>query len=149
METKECICCNKERDIDRFTPLSWSKDSTLNRDNTCDICKSKNNIPNNIGNLNPNDWKLTTYRMNEHEYNVLFEAQEGKCKICGKHQSVLERRLAVDHNHVTDEVRGLLCNTCNTGIGLLKENIENFKNAIKYLETTKNGIARSNKPLYI
>lgn len=40
---------------------------------------------------------------------------------------------AVDHNHETGQIRGLLCNPCNRALGLLKENVQTFKNGIDYL----------------
>ena len=42
--------------------------------------------------------------------------------------------LTVDHNHVTGQIRGLLCTNCNLGIGNFKDKTELLKNAIKYLE---------------
>src|SRR5687768_13778244 len=54
------------------------------------------------------------------QYEQLLEAQGGVCGICGRPPGKL--RLAVDHNHETGEVRGLLCSDCNTAIGLLREN---------------------------
>lgn len=39
----------------------------------------------------------------------------------------------VDHNHATGEVRGILCNRCNTGIGLLKDSVANLQAATAYL----------------
>lgn len=68
------------------------------------------------------------------EYNKIFEEQNGCCVICEKHQIEFERALAVDHNHKTGEVRGLLCTYCNMGIGQLNENIEVLERAIKYLK---------------
>jgi len=68
------------------------------------------------------------------DWNKMFEAQEGKCDICKVHQSELPRRLCVDHNHITGKVRKLLCNDCNTGMGLLKDNPELLEQAIKYLK---------------
>lgn len=47
------------------------------------------------------------------QYKEMFDRQEGKCAICEKHQDILKRRLAVDHNHFTGEIRGLLCTYCN------------------------------------
>lgn len=46
-------------------------------------------------------------------YQVLHDSQEGRCAVCLKHQDELKLRLAVDHNHKTLEIRGLLCSTCN------------------------------------
>ena len=68
------------------------------------------------------------------EYNKIFAEQKGKCRICGKHQTELKRALAVDHDHETEIVRGLLCGRCNLGLGYFKDNTELMKKAIKYLE---------------
>jgi len=67
------------------------------------------------------------------EYLVtLYEKQDGKCAICGEIPKT-ERGLHVDHCHTTGVIRGLLCHGCNTGIGALKEDVEIFSKAIKYL----------------
>ena len=57
------------------------------------------------------------FGLSTEDYNALFVAQGGCCVICGRHQSELKRKLAVDHDHVAGEVRGLLCTTCNTHLG--------------------------------
>lgn len=64
-----------------------------------------------------------------------YEAQGGKCKICGAEPKT-QRGLHVDHCHKTGVVRGLLCHGCNTGIGAMKENPEILQNAIDYLRST-------------
>lgn len=57
------------------------------------------------------------------EYEEMLERQDGKCAICGKAESALSnagipgKMLAVDHDHETGRVRGLLCQRCNIGIG--------------------------------
>jgi hypothetical protein len=57
------------------------------------------------------------------EYQALFEAQNGVCKLCGeeetmrKNHSEEKRMLAVDHDHNTGVVRGLLCARCNVNLG--------------------------------
>lgn len=66
------------------------------------------------------------------EYNEMFANQEGKCGICGKHS--LEQHLSVDHSHETKEVRGLLCQPCNLGLGKLGDNIEGIERALNYLK---------------
>jgi hypothetical protein len=45
-------------------------------------------------------------------------------------------RLAVDHNHDTKQIRGLLCRNCNAGLGLLRERADVLQNAITYLQET-------------
>ena len=47
------------------------------------------------------------------QYDELLFRQEGCCGVCGKHHTSFSTRLAVDHNHKTGELRGLLCNYCN------------------------------------
>lgn len=68
------------------------------------------------------------------EYRDLFNGQNGCCAICGRHQSELIKAMAVDHNHITKEIRGLLCSQCNIFLGYCKDNIVCFENAIDYLK---------------
>ncbi len=75
------------------------------------------------------------------EYNKLLKKQNGVCVICGKKEIVkwkgILKSLAVDHNHKTGKVRGLLCYKCNIGIGFFQEDILILKKAIEYLEELK------------
>lgn len=71
---------------------------------------------------------LRKYGITIEQYEEIYNHQEGKCEICGKFFPVL----AVDHNHATGQIRGLLCRDCNAGFGLLKEDIEILNNAIVY-----------------
>jgi hypothetical protein len=68
------------------------------------------------------------------EYNNMFTAQNGKCAICGKHQSELTKTLAVDHDHKSSVVRGLLCQNCNAGIGFLNDDVDIIRAAADYLD---------------
>lgn len=65
------------------------------------------------------------------QYQQLFEEQGGKCAIC---KQECHRRLAVDHNHETGKIRGLLCMNCNTGIGKLQDDVLLLEKAILYLK---------------
>jgi hypothetical protein len=72
------------------------------------------------------------------DYAEMFHAQNGVCAICSQPETATRngrvKALAVDHNHSTGKIRGLLCSDCNTGIGKLKENRNIFLSAIKYLD---------------
>lgn len=67
-------------------------------------------------------------------YNKMFSEQEGYCAICGRHQVEFKKKLAVDHSHKTGDIRGLLCQNCNTSLGGFQDDIEILKRAIKYLK---------------
>ena len=74
------------------------------------------------------------YGIDLETYNQMFNEQEGKCKICGIHQSELKKSLAVDHCHNTGKVRGLLCDHCNHVLGKVKDDVSILESAIKYLK---------------
>ncbi len=63
------------------------------------------------------------------QYEEVCKQQEGKCAIC---EAV--EKLCADHSHKTGLRRGLLCFTCNTGIGSLKDNPSILRKAADYLE---------------
>jgi hypothetical protein len=73
-------------------------------------------------------------------YKELFEKQNGLCAICGKEETHTFKgkikQLSIDHDHKTGEVRGLLCNKCNTGLGGFMDNVEFLLKAIQYLKVT-------------
>lgn len=57
------------------------------------------------------------------------------CAICKT--SLLDKKVHIDHCHVTTKVRGVLCELCNKGLGQFKDNIASLENAIKYLKESK------------
>tara|TARA_R110000803_G_C11804555_1_gene299859 strand:+ start:66 stop:566 length:501 start_codon:yes stop_codon:yes gene_type:complete len=76
------------------------------------------------------------YGISEQEYHGLVEYQNGKCAICFTELSEMSRRPNIDHDHSTNEVRGILCTGCNTGLGHLGDNIEGLERALYYLKNT-------------
>lgn len=75
------------------------------------------------------------------EYNAMVVAQGNLCAICGRPEKRMmhdkPKRLSVDHCHATGKVRSLLCNQCNSLLGLAEDNVVILNNAIKYLEKHK------------
>lgn len=65
-------------------------------------------------------------------YKVKLEEQNGACAICG--QLPDKRALALDHDHVTGKLRGLLCSGCNLTVGRIEKEPEMVRRAIKYLQ---------------
>lgn len=80
------------------------------------------------------EWKLAkslkVHGLTREEYDVLVALG---CAICGAHPE----RLRFDHDHETDEFRGLLCNNCNVAIGMLDDDTDRLEAAISYLNAAK------------
>lgn len=68
------------------------------------------------------------YGITPEDYYEMYEEQQGLCGICGEAKS-----LVVDHDHDTGDVRGLICQNCNLGIGQLKDSLVLLCQSIKYL----------------
>lgn len=77
-------------------------------------------------------WLKKTYQISPEEWDNKFEKQKGCCSICGRHQSEFKRQLSVDHNHITGEVRDLLCTSCNQAFGYVNEDINILEKMIAY-----------------
>ena len=75
------------------------------------------------------------YGITQNEFNALIDFQDNKCAICGDKLD----KINIDHNHQTDEVRGLLCSGCNTGLGHLGDDIDGLEKALYYLKNTPYG----------
>ena len=85
--------------------------------------------------------KLAKMRRNNHlqcrygitleDYDQMLEVQQGRCAVCSSKPQM--KRLAVDHNHSTGKVRGLLCDRCNRALGLLNDDYQIAKSMESYL----------------
>jgi len=83
---------------------------------------------------------LKKYGLSLQDYDNLCDEQNGLCLICCKPESIIDyntkklKPLAVDHCHITNKVRGLLCSKCNQAIGLLQDSPKLLHNAATYLK---------------
>lgn len=83
-------------------------------------------------------WIKRKYGIDAETYHAMEKAQNGKCAICRQPETAKTRygrtrKLDVDHHHRTGDVRGLLCNACNTGLGKFKDSPEILFAALHYL----------------
>lgn len=74
------------------------------------------------------------YGIDLEKYDSILKSQNGGCAICGLKK---EETLAVDHNHKTGGIRGLLCSHCNHVLGFAEDNIELLNKTIDYLTNNK------------
>ena len=73
-----------------------------------------------------------TYGITAAEYDTRLRAQRGRCAVC-RDKCSSGRRLAVDHNHETGAIRGLLCGRCNPMLGYARDDVRILYRAAKYL----------------
>lgn len=88
-----------------------------------------------------NAWaqKWSLYKLTKEEILEMAEAQGFACASCGEDAKGIEYRLCVDHNHTTNEIRGLLCAGCNTAAGWLNDSPEKAELLANYLRNAGTG----------
>jgi hypothetical protein len=74
------------------------------------------------------------HRLSLEEYNAILAEQDGRCALCGGKPNGRWGTLNIDHNHKTGERRGLICDSCNRGLGLFGDNEVLLRKAAEYLE---------------
>lgn len=116
-DTKTCTRCKtiKPRDLENFPPHNKCKDGL---DSWCRICRREYRNANLRGNYRSmiSDDKLKELR------------KQTNCSICSK-----KDKLVVDHCHTKNIIRGMLCQTCNRGLGNFYDNTKYLERAILYL----------------
>lgn len=139
LKRKVCKQCREEKDFSLFR----YRKPRGNYESYCKACESINNkkwMSNNKESQRQREFKRNLrvkFGMTEDDYYEKLESQNNGCAICRSRFSLSGRHLAVDHDHKTGKIRGLLCNECNTAIGLMKENTDLFYNATVYIEKFK------------
>ena len=132
-ETKRCIGCKKTKPLEEFNDsygLYWPKTAR------CSECLFQT-LP---AHRRYNFGGLT------HTRKELFQLQGERCAICGRKESEFKRKLGWDHNHHTNENRGLLCFNCNTVIGKAGDCVELLQKAIEYLDKYSGGVLQTHSP---
>ena len=88
-------------------------------------------------------YRLGWYKLTLREFVALLVRQNFKCAICPTELDYPDdpmlpnlKRMNIDHDHITGKVRGLLCRSCNMGLGSFKDNLSIVKRAVRYLEET-------------
>ena len=132
MKVKECYNCKEVKGVGEFQRKSSAKDGLHP---SCKECKQTKERKKRSPKYSRRTNLKRNYGMTLEDYDKMFRDQAGVCAICGEPEtSPRVSNLTVDHCHNTNKVRGLLCNNCNRGIGLLKDNPKILDKARQYLE---------------
>lgn len=131
-----CPKCNQTKPLDNFCKDKYTAFGVSIYCKICDREKGKlrykNHKDKHINNRLRKKFGITL-----NEYHDLLKQQNGVCAICGNPPKENKPMLSVDHDHKTKKLRGILCSSCNQGIGLFHDNIEHLANAIKYLSIVR------------
>lgn len=133
---KICSVCKQSKSLDNFHNVKAYKDGKANRCKCCDYeagCKYKKDNPERYKDSRRNVYLKFHYGISYKEFKEMSILQNDVCLICGEKNKTW--RLAVDHNHETGEIRGLLCNLCNRALGFFNDDPSRLRRAADYIES--------------
>lgn len=141
---KPCNKCGLIKDLEDFGRRSDAVDGRRNECKSCRAINDKRLYPK-YRKTNKDGHLKRKYNLTIQEYETMHAAQKGLCCICHKPETrTMNGRisdLVVDHAHDSKQVRGLLCQKCNSGLGMFKDSIDLLEKAAKYLkEVQDNGL---------
>lgn len=143
---KRCGRCRESYELSMFHKDNSRKDG-LNP--TCKLCRSIESKKYSRADYNKEYFKsdngaytrrkyvlMHSYKLSEEEYTEMLDKTRGCCPVClqGFTFGKTKRRIVIDHNHETGEVRGLLCSSCNVGLGQVGDTLESVERLVKYLK---------------
>lgn len=120
-----CTSCKQDLPVEKF---HIRKNRSKGYESWCKACKNSRRRKKSSEEM---FWANLKYSkgVSQKVYNDMHRAQGGKCLVCG----VVGERMAVDHDHTTGLIRGLLCKRCNVGLGFFDDSVPKLKGAISYL----------------
>ena len=143
---KTCTVCQQEQDYSNYSKLKTSKDGYGYRCKPCDKNARLSYRANNkerFAEVSRRRMLKYRYGITLEEYYTMLEKQDHCCAICSTTNSGAsgsdrqDWSWAVDHCHDSGKVRGLLCSSCNRGLGMLGDNAESLERAIRYLQMSE------------
>ena len=128
--------CTTCKDVLHKSLFFKNKSRKTGYDHNCKVCRGKNSKKDYNYEYSRKQRIAWTYDISVEDVQKIYDSQNGKCKICGvfKEGFSSSQGLVIDHCHSTGKIRGLLCQSCNAGIGHLQESPEIFRKALLYLE---------------
>ena len=132
---KTCNTCHITKPLEsgfRRTGKTKSKEHLRYYENRCKQCTAEHYA-------NSPELKLrakwrhikSEFKINEEQWKEMFNEQCGKCAICS---TDIDLSAHLDHCHLTNKIRGLLCRHCNSGLGYFKDSVESLALAAEYIK---------------
>ncbi len=128
---KTCSKCKQSKSPDEFYNTKRTYDGKQAYCKECQGIINKGWVGSNEDRVHTHQMKYR-YGISPVQYADMLEQQNGVCAVCGKTNKD-GKRLAVDHDHETLEVRGLLCHRCNVALGMVDDDVNILTNLIEYI----------------
>lgn len=123
IESKQCVRCKETKPVSEFDSNLHNTDGFTTY---CKECKYRRQ-------------SLKTYNLSPQESDMIFKGRSGKCAIGNSVETAVRngrvRKLSIDHSHKTGKVRGLLCQRCNSALGLARDDSSILRKMAEYLES--------------
>lgn len=133
-QSKVCGACKERKPFEQYVRYRKATDGRFSQ---CKACCLETEHQEKVKAARRDSHLKTRYGITSAEFDVMLEEQKGCCAICKADDPAPARKgtysFAVDHDHQTQEVRGLLCNNCNKGLGNFQDNHELLIKAARYL----------------
>ena len=138
--TKKCSHCKKALPLTKFPNSTSRKDGKHHNCKACANALNRDYRKKDVAEYSAktrNYHLKRAYGLSDGEYAALLTSQGGVCAICGTADTGTfqgkPKQMAVDHDHATGAVRGLLCAPCNQGLGNFGDDPDRLLTAAKYL----------------
>ena len=139
---RHCSSCRRRKPKEQFPPNAGERDGLSCYCRDCVNRKareqSKKEPTKQYRRRYMREYDLKKYGMTIDDFETKVREQDGKCAICAEQLKFGTGGCAVDHDHVSNRVRGLLCRLCNVGVGHFRENTVILSQAIEYLTKGEN-----------
>lgn len=140
-DRKTCSICKEEKPLDAFGPDKNRCDGRKRQCRPCVATEMRKWSANNQRSVRATKMKKH-FGISIEQYEALYEQAKGCCQICGvaipshldNDAKKLAAKVAIDHDHKTGRVRGLLCGSCNCSIGYMLDDPARLRAAAEYLE---------------
>ena len=142
-ESKRCTNCGEFHPVEFF---NWENKSRGKRNNFCKNCTRKNSKKYRIVKGQKNTRKKSTGRpwseksnfekrwgITREEKERLIDLYSEGTRKCGNPACGSTENLVLDHDHTTNEIRGVLCPQCNSGVGFLNDTWESVQGIYEYM----------------
>jgi len=120
---KICLSCNQSLPESSFHKRTYTS-GNIGLQPKCKKCQHNRRATY----YKPHEFMRRKFSLTEDQYNDLMKNES--CKTCGEKMG----KKCIDHCHSTNKIRGVLCNNCNTALGLIRDNRQTLQNMLQYLD---------------